>query len=75
VIFRVPNAKAFIIGGDDFERYANWSYRPGLSPATIATVHESVLARLSALACSEMWLRNAVEEITKELAGQGLIRR
>jgi hypothetical protein len=74
VIFRVPNAKTFIIGGDDFERFADWRYRSGLSPAVVASVHESVLARLSALAGSEMWLRDAVEVITKELLDEGLIR-
>jgi len=74
VIFRVPNAKAFIIGGDDFKRYANWIYRSGLSPAAVASVHESVLARLSALASSEMWLADAVRVIAEELAGEGLIR-
>lgn len=74
MIFRIPNVKIFIIGGDDFERYADWSYMSGLSPAKIASVHESVLARLSALAYSETWARDAVKVIAKELVDEGLIR-
>jgi hypothetical protein len=72
-INKLPNAKAFSIGGTDFIQVANWVYRSGSSKSAATQIHQLVVDRFYALERSDVRLSEALRVVTEELIIQGFL--